>query len=170
MYPVLCVLSIFLLFLSCDMISQTEATIYSIRSEKVTQTKSYWYKINPQIDSTCCYCHHGNEMANHLVSGSPVFNFYRYIHRHDRIARAIYWSIRGAIGADRTKVWRKQQCPSYERHAGHLSIWYQSLTRADKKVTNRPDITIYIIEVSVPKDFRAAIVADEKREKYICLH
>ena len=53
-------------------------------------------------------------------------------------------------------------------------IWNQSWTCTEKNVANKPDIVWIrpdglhvVIEVSVPHDGRAAIVRNDKREKYV---
>lgn len=138
-----------------------------------SKTRAFQHKIG-QIDSpTCRFCNSAPETSARICSGCEIFNFNRYLARHDKVGRRIYWSILGRTGADRAKLWYNQQCPPFVFRAGHTVIGNQSHTRPDKRVASRPDLCWFrpdgsgrIFEVGAPRDSRAAAARNEKREKY----
>ena len=136
----------------------------------------YQHKAGLIDDPTCRYCGAAPETAAHIVSGCPCFSFNRYLHRHDQVARAIYWTILGHLGAPRNPHWWRQRCPPHFFYQGHHLRWNQSHLCPELGSANKPDLlwarpdgTVKVIEVSVPRDGRVAIVRSEKREKYVAL-
>ena len=165
-------------FDKADIPSRDESLLFAIRSEAVPCLREFRRKCGygDAGAGRCRWCQKSQETCSHLVSGCPTFSFTRYLERHDRVLRALYWKILGHIGAEREARWWEQQTPPKVFWNGHKLTWNQSFSVRVRGNANRPDMvwekpdgTTLVIEGSVPKDSRVSVMTVQKREKYVPL-
>jgi hypothetical protein len=153
---------------------ETEALImaaqeYSLRLNYIK------FKIDHTVaDPKCRMCHQFQETVQHIVCGCPKLAKTEYQLRHDRMGKVVHWALARKWGFDATeKYYHHIPVPVLENEDCKI-LWDFSI-RTDRTIKNqRPDLTMvlkkeeraFLIDFSVPFDYRIEAKTQEKVEKY----
>lgn len=154
--------------------AETEGLIIAAQDQAI-KTKYLQAKIiKDGSDPNCRICGRFLETVDHITSGCPELAKTEYLHRHNRVASYVHWSICKSQNIQVTERWYEHD-PKTVIDTTNTTIIWDMPVHTDREIrANRPDIILkckdskrcMLIDISIPNDKNTSIKVVEKLSKY----
>ena len=138
-----------------------------------------WYQHNilkkPDMDPKCTLCGLFDKIIDHLVSGCPELAITEYIHRHNKAAADMHWTICKEFGIEVKERWYEHE-PKTVTEKDSISIVWDIHIHTDKTIAasrldivlkNKKDKTCLLIYMTTLRDTNTSTKTTGKLNKYI---
>ena len=107
-------------------------------------------------------CSSKPETISHIINECPKLAQREYKYRHDKVAKAVHWSLSKKTGLPHQEEWYNHEPNVVEENEDYKLIWDMTI-QTDRVITaRRPDIIIVdknenstiLIDIAVPYDTR----------------
>ena len=121
-------------------------------------------------DPRCRLSTHSKETIDHKISGCPTIVNTEYLHRHDRVAKFIHWTLCKHYEIPTTEKWY-EHTPEPVVEGKNVKIPWDFSVHIDRKIdANRPGIiikkheqrTYIMMDVTVPSDQKISLKEFQK--------
>ena len=158
-----------------DLKRETEGTILAAQ-EQALRTRSIQRRIEHRIevDPKCRLCGQKDETINHIISECSKLAQKEYKRRHDKVAKAVHWTICKKYDLQATGKWY-QHIPETVQENDLIKLLWDYNIQTDQEIeARRPDLVLkdknknitYLIDVAIPYDTRIKEKQVEKILKY----
>lgn len=159
---------------SSDLKGETESLIVAAQDQALNTRHHQRNIIGLQVDSKCRMCNTKEETISHILSGCTTLAATEYIHRHNKVASYVHWSICKELGIDVSDKWYDHE-PQPVTNSQDCTVMWDHNVRTDRTISaNRPDIVLHnrakrvclLIDIAIPDDRNITVKEAEKITKY----
>ena len=153
---------------------ETEGLILAAQSQAIRTRVTSAIIDGRNINTNCRMCSNKPETINHIINECPKLAQGEYKKRHDKVARAVHWSLSKRAGLPYQEKWYNHEPNTVEENEDYKLLWDMAI-QTDRVISaRRPDIVIIdkkektttLIDIAVPYDTRIEEKEIEKITKY----
>lgn len=159
---------------SAGLKAETESLILAAQDQALNTRYHQKKFLKMDVDSKCRLCQGAEEHVNHIIAGCPILAPVEYLHRHNKVASYLHWTILKDLGAEVTEHWYEHAPQKVTNVQDTVIMWDMAIYTDRTMAANRPDIVVHnrrkktclLIDVAIPDDANILTKEAEKINKY----